>query len=554
MPNYTENYNLKKPLQEEFYNIDDHNGNMDIIDAELKKRALLDEDGKVPSEQLPSMDYIPANAKGNANGVATLDATGKVPSSQLPEGGGGGSGKRTARFTVGSSQYGWTASDCDYLCDGTADEVEINAAIQALRSTGGEIVLLDGLYNLTSAILINKDGVTLSGNGSNTKLIRAFNDDEYDEALQGLIIITNSFCTIKNLYIDDVKGNYTSYRTINLYSGTNCIIANNTLISVGGDGIFVDSDNHTIDNNSITNCGNSGIYLYKCNKSIVTNNKVTGSATYGIYASRIGDAAINNNICTGNSNSGIYLYWADRTVVTGNVSNSNGHSGLYLSRGSGNIICGNAFIGNSSYGVYFYSTVSYCTVMSNSFNNNTSGNVKDDGTDNIIHLPDHSHSLESLGAAASEHEHDGADITSGFDVLAANLGVARIASGNYIGTGTWDSTGSKPSQTACSLTFDFDPQVVIITHANSGSTAYGMHAIFFIYGLTSSYKSWGYTLIDKYNSSVANAYVLKDSETSAKYSNKTLSWYYCDTGSNENYNLEGHMNVDGRAYKWTAIG
>jgi hypothetical protein len=39
MPNYTKNYNLKKPLQEEFYNIDDHNGNMDIIDGELKRIA-----------------------------------------------------------------------------------------------------------------------------------------------------------------------------------------------------------------------------------------------------------------------------------------------------------------------------------------------------------------------------------------------------------------------------------------------------------------------------------------------------------------------------------
>ena len=37
MPNYTKNYNLKKPLQEEFYNIDDHNGNMDIIDEALDR-------------------------------------------------------------------------------------------------------------------------------------------------------------------------------------------------------------------------------------------------------------------------------------------------------------------------------------------------------------------------------------------------------------------------------------------------------------------------------------------------------------------------------------
>ena len=68
--------------------------------------ASLGADGKVPAEQLPEMDYapashatdknnphkvtaaqvgaIPANQKGKANGVASLDASGKVPTGQLP--------------------------------------------------------------------------------------------------------------------------------------------------------------------------------------------------------------------------------------------------------------------------------------------------------------------------------------------------------------------------------------------------------------------------------------------------------------------------------------
>jgi len=35
--NYTPNYNLKKPGQDDFYNIEDFNENADIIDVELKK-------------------------------------------------------------------------------------------------------------------------------------------------------------------------------------------------------------------------------------------------------------------------------------------------------------------------------------------------------------------------------------------------------------------------------------------------------------------------------------------------------------------------------------
>lgn len=81
-------------------------------------------------------------------------------------------GKRTARFSIGTSTNGWTANDCDYLCDGTDDQVEINAAIQALPSGGGEIVILDGTYNINATINIRIDNVTLSGNGSNTVLVR----------------------------------------------------------------------------------------------------------------------------------------------------------------------------------------------------------------------------------------------------------------------------------------------------------------------------------------------------------------------------------------------
>ncbi|AGC67449.1 phage-like putative tail protein [Thermoclostridium stercorarium subsp. stercorarium DSM 8532] len=48
MPNYTENYNLKKPLPNEYYNVQDQNDNMDIIDSELKKLDRKVENIEVP--------------------------------------------------------------------------------------------------------------------------------------------------------------------------------------------------------------------------------------------------------------------------------------------------------------------------------------------------------------------------------------------------------------------------------------------------------------------------------------------------------------------------
>lgn len=78
---------------------------------------------------------------------------------------------RTARLVVGTSAAGWTADDCDYLCDGTDDQTELNAAVDALPSTGGEIVILDGTYNLSGSVAVNKERVTLRGSGAATRLV-----------------------------------------------------------------------------------------------------------------------------------------------------------------------------------------------------------------------------------------------------------------------------------------------------------------------------------------------------------------------------------------------
>ena len=50
--------------------------------------APLDEDGLVPDEHLPEMDYIPMSQKGQPGGVAQLGEDGKVPADQLGAAGG----------------------------------------------------------------------------------------------------------------------------------------------------------------------------------------------------------------------------------------------------------------------------------------------------------------------------------------------------------------------------------------------------------------------------------------------------------------------------------
>lgn len=55
MATYTEKYKLKKPAYSDFGDVADLNENMDLIEAALIKKADLDEDGKIPLEQLPDI-------------------------------------------------------------------------------------------------------------------------------------------------------------------------------------------------------------------------------------------------------------------------------------------------------------------------------------------------------------------------------------------------------------------------------------------------------------------------------------------------------------------
>lgn len=64
----------------------------EIISLKAAKNgfATLDSSGKVPSTQLPSMNYIPVSQKGVKNGVATLNSDGHIPSTQFYTEGYGG--------------------------------------------------------------------------------------------------------------------------------------------------------------------------------------------------------------------------------------------------------------------------------------------------------------------------------------------------------------------------------------------------------------------------------------------------------------------------------
>lgn len=103
------------------------------------------------------------------------------------------SGKRTCRFVVGTSTAGWTQADCDYLCDGTDDQVEINEAFSA-GDGDGKIILLPGTYYITAPITIGYRK-TLCGNGIEATVLR-FKDGAFSGDAEAAVICKGSICNL----------------------------------------------------------------------------------------------------------------------------------------------------------------------------------------------------------------------------------------------------------------------------------------------------------------------------------------------------------------------
>ena len=118
--------------------------------------------------------------------------------------------KKTARIVIGTSAAGYTTDDVDYLCDGTDDQNKINTAIKSLPINGGEIKILDGVYNITSPIsIIEKDNIRISGSGKSTQLKRMWDSD----TVQGVFTLTGA----TGIYLSDlfINNNETEFESLN---------------------------------------------------------------------------------------------------------------------------------------------------------------------------------------------------------------------------------------------------------------------------------------------------------------------------------------------------
>lgn len=249
-----------------------------------------------------------------------------------PQGVPGEKGDRGAgpcRVVVGTTERGWTAEDCDYLCDGIADDVEINAAIaEVVAGKGGEILLLNGSYFLEAPIAFaNTRGyyITLIGNGGCTSLRSSMDGylGGFDKE-SSLVLIDTSGITIRDLACHWDNGG------VGIYVSENATQTQVLNVQIEGPnrGVYINQMQTKVSGCKIASNGyggdGTGVYVGPNASSALIQNCHISSAKYGIYSEpNQGGHMITGNYIYGVS-TGIWLsgdasHYQELNTISGNM-------------------------------------------------------------------------------------------------------------------------------------------------------------------------------------------------------------------------------------------
>lgn len=234
-----------------------------------------------------------------------------------------GGGKPYATIVIAASNS--TAADAasaDYVCDGTADDVELNSAIAAC-TVGGRIILLEGTYEISAEVDIDVADITVEGQGEGTVLqVPATASTTYN-----VLDSTVAGVRIANLQIDGNKaaagGSQTGIRT----TGDRNIIENIYILNMENRGINVNgADDLIVRKCIIKDPDSASIYINDSERVKIIDNEIditAGNVTYGIALFDCGSFTVRGNTIRrfdGNADKAIIIQWFYDNPGVGNLT------------------------------------------------------------------------------------------------------------------------------------------------------------------------------------------------------------------------------------------
>lgn len=356
----------------------------------------------------------------------------------------------------------------------------IHAAINALPTDGGEVVLLDGTYTVN--LVISRDGFTLSGVGKGTILKTPdadasdviYLDTRSDVILKdfaidgqtdvpvgggtgyGIKMIDCTRITVDSLWIwdtnedaiytntdiiarckyFDIRGNHitNSRRGVSVNDTYDSIVCGNVIegCTVGG---IVGSGNRNMWSNNLVE---GGPIIVSGGENIISSNSVISSPANGISVSGA-DNVIADNTSNGNTENGI-IVTSNNNIVIGNhcADNGNTDAGIRLSSAADkNVIMFNTCkrVGGflQDYGIYVHDFSEHNVVKFNSCYDNDVANFRF-GTSSTRFYNAYSEMFMDVLAVSTTHIRSNEDLSAGVTItftIDAQPDVPRTLSGHF---------------------------------------------------------------------------------------------------------------------------
>lgn len=374
----------------------------------------------------------------------------------------GSTDPRPASRVVAASNAsaGWSAG-ADYVCDGTSDDVEIQAAITALSATGGTVILSDGLFTVDGqGISTLYTGIHIKGQGIGATTIKLANNQDKDVCnviyytaaaiadvsfsdftVDGNETNNNTDSTVttpdrdghSSIYLANITGlTFTRIEVQETYSGaairlglcanitiTGCTLHDNE-DTTGASGYTCDSiymgdcSNVVAEKNIIGTCTDTGFATDGTNNLIISNNIIRGQDTQSISvvdspSTTGGQVSITGNVLGDNNTSGYGIkMFSNRSVVNLDVSVGNNifvgcDHGIGLGGGNNfkNVIISDNFFDctkGTKDAILFEGTINNVTISDNMVSTNTSYGVNfSSGTPTGVSIYNNDFSNASLG-------------------------------------------------------------------------------------------------------------------------------------------------------------
>lgn len=195
-------------------------------------------------------------------------------------------------------------ADADYVCDGVADDIEIQAAINAVNTLGGGTILLRaGTYTL-SAVLTLYNNITIRGEGPG----------------KTIVTLTSAITGQDLMSIGSNLGTSSGHSPVGTYQNIELRDMEFNLATIGGSVVALYGVRHAaVDNIYIHDGIRYGVYFAGCDDLRVTNNTIKNLTVAGTYAciqlKGVSQAWVKSNYCynnqAGTGNQGIDSHASD---------------------------------------------------------------------------------------------------------------------------------------------------------------------------------------------------------------------------------------------------